>query len=231
MTCDFSKALEKHLAYDLVYRLFLWAGIALLFYYLASLADARGGKTIAEAIHGGDKSKYWNVLGPSALVVWAIGCWAKNITFKLTERAWGYAIGHCITSFFAKVAADMLLATFGLGASFLGYLVYYIRFEHPASAPIVVNVFIGVGIVDMLLILFLLGICILILKAKPDSGTAALMKKIPWKGVFLIYPLIISCMAAILWLDGYPINHTDVSDKTACARICQTDASNKTQED
>ncbi|OIQ63171.1 hypothetical protein GALL_552890 [mine drainage metagenome] len=202
MSCDFPKLLEKHLAYDLIYRLFLWAGIALLFYYLASLANAGGGKAIVDALHSGDKSKYWNLLGPSALVVWSIGCWSKNVTLKLTDSTWGHSVGSCITSVLCKVATDMLLATFGLGASFLGYLTYYIRFEHPATAPISVNIFLGVGVVDMLGILSLLGVCIAILKAKPDSEVAKLMRKIPWKWVFSIYPAVIALMAAIVWLDG-----------------------------
>jgi len=96
----------------------------------------------------------------------------------------------------------MLLATFGLGASFLGYLACYIHFEHPATAPISVNIFFGVGIVDMLGILFLLGICIAILKVKPDSEVAKLMRKIQWKWVFSIYPAVIALMTAIVWLEG-----------------------------
>lgn len=202
MSCDFPKLLEKHLAYDLIYRLLLWAGIALLFYYLASLASDHGGKAIADALHSGDKSKYWNLLGPSALIVWSVGCGAKNITLKLTESTWGYSVGTCLTSILCKVAADMLLATFGLGASFLGYLTYYISFEHPTTAPIEVNIFLGFGVLDMLGILSLLGICIAILKAKPDSEVAKLMEKIPLKWVFIIYPSTMSLMAAIVWLDG-----------------------------
>lgn len=202
MSYDFQKLLEKHLAYDLIYRLFLWAGIALFFYYIASLSNAHGDRAIVDSLHSGDKSKYWNILGPSAMVVWAIGCWAKNVTLKLTISTWGYALGTCITSFLNKIATDMLLATFGLGASFLGYLAYYIHFEHPTAAPISVNIFIGVGVAGMLGILSLLGFCIAILKTKSDSGVAQLLRKIPWKGVFSIYPLVIICNAAIVWLGG-----------------------------
>ena len=199
MSCDFPKLLEKHLAYDLIYRFFLWAGIALLFYFLASLANDQGGNAIAKAVHKDDK---WNVLGPSALIVWSIGCLAKNVTLKLTESTWGHSFGACITSILCKIATDMLLATFGLGASFLGYLTYYVHFEHPATAPISVNIFLGVGFFYMLGMLFLLGICIAILKAKSDSEVAQLMRKIRWKWVFSIYPLVIVVMGAIVWSDG-----------------------------
>lgn len=199
MSYDFPRLLEKHLAYDLIYRLFLWAGIALLFYYLASLANDHGGKAVAVAVHSGDK---WNLLGPSALIVFSVGCWAKNVTLKLTESTLGHSVGTFISSLFCKIATDMLLATFGLGASSLGYLAYYIHFEHPATAPIAVNIFLGVGTVGMLAILFLLGACIAILKAKADSEVAKYLKKIPCKWVVLIYPSIIAYMASIVWLDG-----------------------------
>ncbi|MEQ6342907.1 MAG: hypothetical protein M3A44_15005 [Gammaproteobacteria bacterium] len=174
MTFDFAKLLEKHPVGDLLYRLVLWAGIAFLFYYLASLANENGGQYVSDAVRGGNKGEYWNVLGSFGLIFWIVGCFSKNISLKLPENRNLSSAGFAVTSVLTKLATDILLAAFGLGASFLGYLGYYIQFEHPASAPIRINLFIGFGFTAMLVLIALLGFRVIVLKAKPDSAMSRL---------------------------------------------------------
>ena len=199
MKFNFAKYLEEHPVFDLTYRLLLWAGIAYLFYNLASHADANGGQYISDAVRGGNKAKYWNVLGSFGLIFWVIGCFAKSISLKIPENRYLSSAGFAITSVLTKLATDILLAAFGLGASFLGYLGYYVQFEHPASAPIRVNLFLGFGFTAMLVLVALLGCCVLVLKAKPDSVITKFMQKLPWEAVMTIYPVLGTVMAWSLW--------------------------------
>ncbi len=187
---NFSKFLDDHPVFELVYKAFLASGLAIIFFYLASIGNENGGAYLKEAIESGDKGLYWNVLSSFGIMFFLGGMWFKNIDFKISNNfiktIWSYP-----STIIQKIAQDVLLSSFSLSSAFLGYIVftYIVNFSAPDDFWLL-TLIVSWGGLSLGFLTSVLGFFVYVLKVKGDHIITTWLKQ---RNIFLVifmYPLL-----------------------------------------
>ncbi len=187
----FVRHLNLHWSYEPIYRFILWLFIGVMFSFI--YLDNLGYQSLIEEgmKYGDTKVKEWNDKGVLGLCIFVFVFFIHNV--KLHSKGKYKNSLEYLSHALSKVASDIILPVFCIGASILGTISYITIKAAADKNEIYFVAFLGF---QFLIVLAVLWAGVHILKPNEPTMFDKYLEKLPLKYCFVVYPVVYLVMFA-----------------------------------